>query len=297
MNVFISWSGDESKELAEVIRNWLPNVIPALQPFYSPVDIKAGIRWSSEIEDRLKTTKIGITCLTRENLYAPWLMFEAGAISNKLDSRVCSILFGMKSTDVQGPLTQFQMKVFGQDGIRDVLVSINDLLKPDCLPVETLIESFNKWWLILDIDIKKVLSKYNTVGIKSTRTEKDLIEEILIRIRNSTVASPINTDMVKILIECYKLLSDSMRYIRNDEKRQEAVRALWTLQFPIQHLITRIEDTSSRREMARAYADAASIFFQSSGDVDKDKLVGNLVNPSHGLIITAPVIPKPKQQQ
>ena len=29
MKVFISWSGDQSRQLAEVIREWLPNVARA----------------------------------------------------------------------------------------------------------------------------------------------------------------------------------------------------------------------------------------------------------------------------
>jgi hypothetical protein len=95
-----------------------------------------------------------------------------------------------------------------------------------------------------------------------------------------------------MLIHSYGRLADAVRYVANDKKRNDVVQALWNLQFPIQHLITRISDTDKRQELAEAYADAVSILFKDSVDVDREKLVKNLVHPSHDLIVTAPVIPK-----
>jgi hypothetical protein len=42
--------------------------------------------------------------------------------------------------------------------------------------------------------------------------------------------------------------------------------------------------------MAQAYAEAINVFY--NGSVDKDKLIENLTNPSHGLITSAPIIHK-----
>jgi hypothetical protein len=109
MKVFISWSGNLSKSLAEILRQWLPAVIQAIKPYYTPDDITKGARWTTEISKELEESSIGILCLTRDNLEAPWIMFEAGALSKKMDkSKVCPILFGVESTDIQGPLIQFQ---------------------------------------------------------------------------------------------------------------------------------------------------------------------------------------------
>jgi hypothetical protein len=41
MKVFISWSGEQSKEIAEAFRNWLPGVLQAEKPYFSPDDIAA----------------------------------------------------------------------------------------------------------------------------------------------------------------------------------------------------------------------------------------------------------------
>ena len=119
MDVFISWSGKTSGELAKVLRDWLPSVIQAVKPYFSTDDIEKGTRGNTMLAKELEGAGIGILCLTRENLEAPWIMFEAGSLSKSLDtSRVCPILFGdLSTTDLKGPLTQFQAAKFNKDGL------------------------------------------------------------------------------------------------------------------------------------------------------------------------------------
>ncbi len=73
MKVFITWSGKTSKALAEVFREWLPGVIQAVKPYYSPDDITKGSRWFPEISKELEESRVGLICLTRDNLQEPWL--------------------------------------------------------------------------------------------------------------------------------------------------------------------------------------------------------------------------------
>ncbi len=53
----------------------------------------------------------------------PWVMFEAGAVSNALpDNAVCPYLVGMKPVDlVEGPLTQFQAKVADRESTLEMV--------------------------------------------------------------------------------------------------------------------------------------------------------------------------------
>src|ERR1017187_9800498 len=105
MRVFISWSGERSQRIANILRSWLPGVLQAVKPYFSPDDIAKGTRWSTEIAKELEASRIGLLVLTSENLDAPWLMFEAGALAKNLErSKVCPILFGLEPTDVTGPL-------------------------------------------------------------------------------------------------------------------------------------------------------------------------------------------------
>jgi hypothetical protein len=81
MNVFISWSGPASLAVAKALKEWLPTVIQAAEPWVSDVDIASGARWSPEVSKQLEAAKFGIICLTPGNMDAPWVLFEAGAIS------------------------------------------------------------------------------------------------------------------------------------------------------------------------------------------------------------------------
>jgi len=129
MKVFISWSGDTSKALAEALRGWLPSVIQAIKPYFSPDDITKGSRWSTEIAKELEECKIGLICLTADNLEAPWIMFETGALSKSISAaRVCPLLFGVEPSDVKGPLVQFQAAPFAKDEMKKAVRMMNQEL-------------------------------------------------------------------------------------------------------------------------------------------------------------------------
>jgi len=96
VNIFISWSGARSKSLAILLHDWLRAVVQRASPWMSDRDIEAGQRWNEQISLRLKDTSFGIVCLTSENLNAPWILFEAGAIAKSVDSaRVVPVLLGV----------------------------------------------------------------------------------------------------------------------------------------------------------------------------------------------------------
>lgn len=81
MKVFLSWSGERSKVVAKSLSEWLEQVLQAVEPWIS-TDIEKGKRWDGEISQKLEQSKVGIICLTKDNLESTWLHFEAGAISN-----------------------------------------------------------------------------------------------------------------------------------------------------------------------------------------------------------------------
>jgi hypothetical protein len=83
MKVFLSWSGERSKAAAQILRQWLPDVIQSIEPWMSAEDIDAGARWNSELTNKLAETRCGIICLTRDNQLAPWVHFEAGSLSKR----------------------------------------------------------------------------------------------------------------------------------------------------------------------------------------------------------------------
>jgi len=90
MKVFLSWSGDLSHKVALTLRDWLPSVIQSIEPYVSSEDIDKGARWSTDIASELADSSYGILCVTKENLHAPWLTFEAGALSKTMDKSYVS---------------------------------------------------------------------------------------------------------------------------------------------------------------------------------------------------------------
>ena len=181
MKVFISWSGKTSGELAKILRDWLPSVIQAVKPYYSPDDITKGTRGNSINAKELEEAGVGLLCLTRENLEAPWIMFEAGALSKKLEkSRVCPILFGgLETTDLKGPLVQFQAAKFNKEEIRKMLTMANKELGDDALESKVLGSVFEKWWPELEQKVQALLEKTPKPPSKGIRKDRELLEEIL----------------------------------------------------------------------------------------------------------------------
>ena len=75
MKVFISWSGETSRLIGEALRDWLPDVIQAAQPFMSAVDVTGGEVWDNRVTQELADSIVGIVCLTPENLTASAILY------------------------------------------------------------------------------------------------------------------------------------------------------------------------------------------------------------------------------
>lgn len=182
MKVFISWSGPRSEVLAEVLRSWLSDVIHVLDPWMSSHDIDKGRRWDSEIAGQLGQSNVGIICLTRENVNAPWILFEAGALAKAIDeSFVCPYLLDLKPTELKGPFAQFQVTVANEEDTFKLLRTINKALGENARSTEQLDKAFKKWWPELKTAIDRIPK--TLLPAKQLRSDRDLLEEMLSLIR------------------------------------------------------------------------------------------------------------------
>ena len=181
-NVFISWSKPKSKSVAEAFRDWLPSVIQAVKPWLSSHDINKGARWSREIAGQLKDAKVGIVCLTPENLDAPWLNFEAGALSKTVeDAFVCPYLFGVEPAQVKGPLSQFQLTKAEKQDTRQLLGTINKALGETGLTEPQLDRVFEKWWPEIEEKLRAIPDREIAAP---QRPDREILEEILSIVRS-----------------------------------------------------------------------------------------------------------------
>ncbi len=180
MKVFISWSGERSRKLGEAFRTWLPAVLQTAKPYFTPNDIEKGNRWSSDIANELDSSSVGIFCITPENINSPWIMFEAGAISKKVDqSLVCPILFNLSNSDISGPLTQFQTTLFDKRDIKALIKGINSANSEGKLDDEVLNTVFEMWWPKLEEMVNPILEEKELENIDSIRSDRSILEEVL----------------------------------------------------------------------------------------------------------------------
>jgi hypothetical protein len=147
MRVFLSWSGSTSRQIAEVLYGWIPKVLQAVEPFLSSQDIEKGERWLSSISTNLENIDVGIVVMTKTNILAPWINFEAGALSKKIDrSRIIPVLFEITDTDlVNHPLAQFQYVKLEKDDLLRLFRMLN-LSCPRPLNEAQFEETFNLWF-------------------------------------------------------------------------------------------------------------------------------------------------------
>ena len=154
MKLFLSWSGRDSHAVADILRSWLPGVLPSVEPWLASEDIPKGAAWSSAIAEALKTAGFGILCITEQNLGARWLNYEAGALAHAWTrAKVAPLLFGVPPSDVSGPLAQYQLTVFERRDVLRLLRTINAECGGRALSEDTLTTLFDRAWPRLERSI------------------------------------------------------------------------------------------------------------------------------------------------
>jgi hypothetical protein len=180
MKVFISWSGDQGKAFAKLLHGWLPSVLQAVKPFFSPDDITKGARWTSEVGSELDASQVGIIVVTRESLSAPWIMFEAGALSKNVGrSKIVPVLVDLEPADIRGPLTQFQCARLDFTDMKRLLRMLNSELCDLSLTDDVLESAFTMWWPKLESQVAQLLKQTPRSNRVEQPTERELLEEIL----------------------------------------------------------------------------------------------------------------------
>ena len=230
MKVFISWSGDRSRRAAEELKAWLQRVIQSVDPWVSP-DIAKGARWGEEVARELEAAKVGIFCLTAENKEAPWLLFEAGAVSKTKDAHVCTLLIGVAPSEVSYPLAQFQHTLAEESQMFGLLQTINAAVERTggrALAEAVLRESFDAWWPKLELAFCEIARQEGHGARPRQRSERELLEEVVELVRGQ--------ERRLALIE-EKLLNESKSSALPDEQTQSNLgRLVLSLKHAHSHL-------------------------------------------------------------
>jgi hypothetical protein len=146
VRIFISWSGQQSRNFAEELKPWLEQVLPGTDVWLSSEDIDKGTIWFTEIIGELQQCNCGVICITRENHLAPWIHFEAGGMVTGLGkTHVATILLDLDHHDLVQPLNQFNGLRLNREGAWHLVKSFN---KISDRPIKdrVLERTFEKFW-------------------------------------------------------------------------------------------------------------------------------------------------------
>jgi formylglycine-generating enzyme required for sulfatase activity len=168
----------------------------AISPWVSSEDIEPGSRWNVEVTQSLDATSVGILCLTPENLTAPWVLFEAGALAKAVEGRTgCVVPFllpGVAMSDLPSPFAQFQaVPSSDRDAVFRMLRHFNDRLAANHeVPLETdrLDRVFSRWWPDLQNALERIASEPSERSGIATTTE-DSMEMVYVLRMNHMVGT------------------------------------------------------------------------------------------------------------
>jgi len=146
----------------------------------SESEIDKGTRSLHEISKALADIKIGIVCLTPENLSRPWLLFEAGALSKSIDerTRLCTYLVGdFEPSDVTPPLGMFQGTKSTKEDTYRLVQTINRVVSDEPISDDNLETIFEAMWPKLENRLNSLPPAESAVPAK--RPPDEIMGEIL----------------------------------------------------------------------------------------------------------------------
>lgn len=156
------------------------HVLQGVEPWISQNDIDKDAIWFDQIHSTLKGVSTGILCVTRDNMNAPWLLFEAGALSKGLSkNRVIPFLVDLTPTDLTAPLSQLNGVRPTRDDFFKMLQTINKQQDENSLTEDRLRRVYDKWWQDFESDFQRIMSTTGLQQVVIRRKPDSILEEIL----------------------------------------------------------------------------------------------------------------------
>ncbi len=189
MDIFISWSGDRSKQAAVALKSWLEIVFDSLTIWISTENILVGTRWAETLSETLDKSNFGILCITPENLRAPWLIFEAGALSKSVKKgSVVPLLYDLSSSDIPFPLAQFQTAVADRAGAISIVKALITRHGDDAPNEARIIKRAEALWQSLETDWAKIPPLDHLSSPAETSLDRAILDEMLLILRRMSQA-------------------------------------------------------------------------------------------------------------
>jgi len=176
MRVFLSWSGTRSRQVASTLGPWLRTVLPGITTFMSEGDMQPGDRWSERLQDALSNADHGIVCMTPHNVDSPWLLFEAGAISNKSRAVLTPLLIDLDPASLPIPLRQFQGVTANRTGLHNLCRVLNSRRGEAAADEATLLERFAASYPAMEAALEHHAGPADELAIRSRERFASLLQ-------------------------------------------------------------------------------------------------------------------------
>lgn len=229
MKIFVSWSGPRSAAVAEALKEYLPIINNAFEPWLSSLDIPKGSRSTTEIAEALVAAKAGIICLTPTNLNSPWILYEAGGIAKTVDRPLaCTVLIGLEPSDVSKPLGDFQHTRLLEKELLHLMKTINAAAGGDARQPDEIDKAFRLCWPELKDRLDNLPAE--AAPTRPKRSDRELLEDIVDEMRhsNSDLTSKVGYITVELQrsLDLFKAELDQLR----GQRETEAATAKYTSQ-------------------------------------------------------------------
>ncbi|MDR0918748.1 MAG: toll/interleukin-1 receptor domain-containing protein [Oscillospiraceae bacterium] len=182
MKIFISWSGETSNKIAEILKRFMEEFYNDVEIFLSSHSIEKGTRPISEISKELENCNYGLICLTKTNLDAPWILYEAGALSKFIEtSRIVPLLFGVSEISPKNPLNNFQGVIHWEkeDEYKKSMKKLFYQIKDKEMTDKTFDVIFEKFFPDFKDEVEKLLEIENKSSATKDKTQKEKIDEVI----------------------------------------------------------------------------------------------------------------------
>lgn len=217
MNIFLSWSKEESKQYAAIFKKELSKLFTDDSFFMSDQDIGSGSISTDKIQESLAESNYGFLFVTDENANEAWLNYEAGALSKGIkSSHIVPIGFnGLEMQYLSSPLRNFQGFTFNEEKFRKTIKELNKQTKTHYN--EAVLELvLDELWDKISSEVKKIEQNYKKNKNKSPKKSRNDIDDKLNLIitdiaylREKQTPDPLNEKLKKYFsFDTIRLLED-----------------------------------------------------------------------------------------
>lgn len=206
--------------MADALREWIHDVIQSAECFCSTEDIRAGQRWNNEVNTWLGETDFGVLCVTPENMGAPWLNFEAGALAKRIkdDARVVPVTLGFSPSALEEPLKQFNGVPVDRQGILRLMKSIAEIANPG-MDIE---RAFERWWEDLASKLADIPDSDEKVAKPEPPDVTEMFTDIMSSVRG--LASDVQRMYPRDRTPVHEYRAAAMMLAENEGLREDIIR-------------------------------------------------------------------------